>query len=33
MVLSNLFQRIDKRAKELAKAYDAARIVGSACEA
>jgi hypothetical protein len=33
MVLSDLFQRADKRAGELAKAYDAARIAGLACEA
>jgi uncharacterized iron-regulated membrane protein len=32
MVLSDLFQRADKRAGELAKAYDAARIAGWACE-
>lgn len=32
MVLSDLFQRADKRAGELAKAYDAARIAGLACE-
>ncbi|WP_447902772.1 DUF2514 domain-containing protein [Pseudomonas serbica] len=32
MVLSNLFQRADDRAGELAKAYDAARIAGQACE-
>jgi len=33
MVLSDLFQRADKRAGELAKAYDQARIAGFACEA
>lgn len=33
MVLSDLFQRADKRAGELAKAYDGARIAGLACEA
>jgi Protein of unknown function (DUF2514) len=33
MVLSDLFQRADKRAGELAKAYDSARIAGLACEA
>lgn len=33
MVLSDLFQRADKRAGELAKAYDQARIAGLACEA
>ena len=33
MVLSDLFQRADRRAGELAKAYDAARIAGLACEA
>jgi hypothetical protein len=33
MVLSDLFQRADQRAGELAKAYDAARIAGVACEA
>jgi hypothetical protein len=33
MVLSELFQRADQRAGELAKAYDAARIAGLACEA
>lgn len=33
MVLSELFQRADQRAGELAKAYDAARIAGVACEA
>ncbi|MFK3971214.1 DUF2514 family protein [Pseudomonas sp. NPDC087358] len=32
MVLSDLFQRADKRAGELARAYDAARIAGKACE-
>lgn len=32
MVLSDLFQRADKRAGELAKAYDTARIAGKACE-
>ena len=32
MVLSELFQRADKRAGELAKAYDSARIAGLACE-
>ncbi len=32
VVLSELFQRADKRAGELAKAYDAARIAGLACE-
>lgn len=32
MVLSDLFQRADKRAGELARAYDAARIAGQACE-
>ena len=32
MVLSNLFQRADARAGELAKAYDAARVAGQACE-
>ncbi|MDB5995282.1 MAG: hypothetical protein JWP42_2418 [Pseudomonas sp.] len=32
MVLSDLFQRVDKRAGELAKAYDSARIAGLACE-
>ncbi|SEQ29554.1 Protein of unknown function [Pseudomonas sp. NFACC02] len=32
MVLSDLFQRADKRAGELARAYDAARIAGLACE-
>jgi hypothetical protein len=33
MVLSDLFQRADKGAGELAKAYHAARITGMACEA
>ncbi len=33
MVLSELFQRADRRAGELAKAYDQARIAGLACEA
>ncbi|MBU4630044.1 DUF2514 family protein [Pseudomonas sp. BF61] len=33
MVLSELFQRADKRAGELAAAYDKARIAGLACEA
>jgi hypothetical protein len=33
MVLSDLFQRADKRAGELARAYDQARIAGLACEA
>lgn len=33
MVLSDLFQRADQRAGELAKTYDAARIAGLACEA
>jgi len=33
MVLSDMFQRADKRAGELAKAYDSARIAGLACEA
>lgn len=33
MVLSDLFQRADKRAGDLAKAYDSARIAGLACEA
>ena len=33
MVLSELFQRADKRAGELAAAYDRARIAGLACEA
>lgn len=32
MVLSELFQRADKRAGELAAAYDQARIAGLACE-
>jgi hypothetical protein len=32
MVLSDLFQRADKRAGEQARAYDAARIAGQACE-
>jgi hypothetical protein len=32
MVLSDLFQRADRRAGELAKAYDSARIAGLACE-
>ncbi len=32
MVLSELFQRADKRAGELAAAYDRARIAGRACE-
>ena len=32
MVLSDLLQRADRRAGELAKAYDAARIAGLACE-
>lgn len=32
MVLSDLFQRADKRAGELAKAYDAAELAGKACE-
>ncbi|WP_340051930.1 DUF2514 family protein [Pseudomonas proteolytica] len=32
MVLSELFQRADKRAGELAAAYDRARIAGLACE-
>lgn len=32
MVLSDLFQRADKRAGELAAAYDKARIAGQACE-
>ena len=32
MVLSDLFQRADKRAGELAKAYDAAESAGKACE-
>ena len=33
MVLSELLARADKRAGELAKAYDRARIAGLACEA
>jgi hypothetical protein len=33
MVLSDLLQRADKRAGELAAAYDRARIAGKACEA
>lgn len=33
MVLSDLVQRADKRAEEQAKAYDVARIIGSASEA
>jgi len=33
MVLSELFQRADKRAGELAKAYDGSRVAGLACEA
>ncbi|OCW24849.1 DUF2514 domain-containing protein [Pseudomonas aylmerensis] len=33
MVLSDLLQRADKRAGELAVAYDRARIAGQACEA
>ncbi|AIR90767.1 DUF2514 family protein [Pseudomonas cremoricolorata] len=33
MVLSELLARADARAGELAKAYDAARIAGSLCEA
>jgi uncharacterized iron-regulated membrane protein len=33
MVLSDLFQRADRRAGELARAYDSARIAGLACEA
>lgn len=33
MVLSDLLSRADARAGELAKAYDAARIAGQACEA
>jgi len=33
MVLSDLLKRADARAGELAKAYDAARIAGMACEA
>ena len=32
MVLSDLFQRADQRAGELAAAYDRARIAGLACE-
>ena len=32
MVLSDLLKRADARAGELAKAYDAARIAGQACE-
>ena len=32
MVLSDLFQRADKRAGELAAAYDQARLAGLACE-
>ncbi|NMY24340.1 DUF2514 domain-containing protein [Pseudomonas sp. WS 5410] len=32
MVLSELFQRADKRAGELAAAYDRARIAGMTCE-
>nr|WP_269841827.1 DUF2514 family protein [Pseudomonas sp. MF6784] len=32
MVLSELFQRADKRAGELAAAYDRARIAGLTCE-
>jgi hypothetical protein len=32
MVLSDLLQRVDKRAGELAAAYDRARIAGLACE-
>ncbi|MGY2680808.1 hypothetical protein ACVWVZ_000142 [Pseudomonas tolaasii] len=32
MVLSDLLQRADKRAGELAVAYDRARIAGLACE-
>ncbi|NWE18022.1 DUF2514 family protein [Pseudomonas sp. P7548] len=32
MVLSDLFQRADKRAGELAIAYDRAKIAGQACE-
>ncbi|MVW87871.1 DUF2514 domain-containing protein [Pseudomonas sp. PB101] len=32
MVLSDLFQRTDKRAGELAAAYDRARLAGLACE-
>lgn len=33
MVLSDLLQKADKRAGELAAAYDRARIAGKACEA
>ncbi|WP_371919982.1 DUF2514 family protein [Pseudomonas sp. GV071] len=33
MVLSELFQRADKRAGELAKAFDQSRIAAMACEA
>ncbi|WP_097138411.1 MULTISPECIES: DUF2514 family protein [unclassified Pseudomonas] len=33
MVLSDLLQRADKRAGELAAAYDQARVAGLACEA
>jgi hypothetical protein len=32
MVLSDLFQRADKRAGELARAYDSAHVAGLACE-
>ncbi|MDP1045514.1 DUF2514 family protein, partial [Klebsiella pneumoniae] len=32
MVLSDLLQRADKRAGELAAAYDRARIAGLTCE-
>jgi hypothetical protein len=32
MVLSDLFQRADNRAGEMARAYDGARIAGLACE-
>jgi len=32
MVLSDLFQRTDKRAGELAAAYDRSCIAGLACE-
>lgn len=32
LVLSDMFQRADKRAGELAKAYDRARIAGQSCE-
>ncbi|WP_371857404.1 DUF2514 family protein [Pseudomonas sp. Irchel s3b2] len=32
MVLSDLFRRADKRAQELAAAYDRSRIAGLACE-